>query len=159
MSEESKNIDSDCDVFGRKRKKKAKKASKKSSSKKNLDERQTDHASRDGPSQENVSDEPSKKKVKIEPEEEPKRPTVVSQVLRGINVASFAEARALEISNTLEALKEAASMEGKRVFQRVPRHMRRRAASHNRKRIPRRLRSRAAEEVSYSLSMYSMSTV
>lgn len=35
-----------------------------------------------------------------------------------------------------------------RTFQSLPRHLRRRAASHNPKRVPKRLRSRAAAEVS-----------
>ena len=35
-----------------------------------------------------------------------------------------------------------------RVFQSLPRHLRRRAASHNPKRVPKRLRRKAAQEVS-----------
>ena len=37
---------------------------------------------------------------------------------------------------------------GKRVFQQLPRHMRRRAMSHNVRRLPRRLREKAKKEVS-----------
>ena len=36
---------------------------------------------------------------------------------------------------------------GKRVFQQLPRHMRRRAMSHNIRRLPRRLREKAKKEV------------
>ena len=72
---------------------------------------------------------------------------VVSQVFRGINVAEYVEARALEVSNTIEALNEAAKIEGKRVLQRLPRHMRRRAASYDARRIPRCQRKTAMREV------------
>ncbi|XP_065072261.1 ribonucleases P/MRP protein subunit POP1-like [Rhopilema esculentum] len=70
----------------------------------------------------------------------------MSQVFRGVNVAEFIEARALEVSNTVKALREAESMEGKRVFQSLPRHMRRRAASYDIRRIPRNQRKMAAKE-------------
>lgn len=76
---------------------------------------------------------------------------VVSQVFRGINVADYFEARALEVSNTVEALKEAAKCEGKRVLQRLPRHMRRRAASYDARRIPRSQRKMALKEVKLHL--------
>ena len=74
-------------------------------------------------------------------------PTVSSQAPRGINAAEFAEARALEINNMVEAIKEADRSSGKRLFQTLPRHMRRRAMSHNVKRMPVRLRHRASLEV------------
>ena len=38
---------------------------------------------------------------------------------------------------------------GKRVFQQLPRHMRRRAMSHNVRRLPRRLQEKASKEVYY----------
>ena len=92
---------------------------------------------------------PSGKKVNIAQttDDRPKQVVAVSQILRGVNVADYAEARALEIANTIEALKEAAALEGKRIFQRLPRHMRRRAASYDRRRIPRNMRKKAAQEV------------
>lgn len=74
-------------------------------------------------------------------------PAIISQAPRGINAAEFAEARALEINNMVEAIKEADSLSGKRLFQTLPKHMRRRAMSHNIKRIPSRLRQRASFEV------------
>ena len=74
-------------------------------------------------------------------------PEVISQAPRGINAAEFAEARALEISNMVEAIKDADKISGKRLFQTLPRHMRRRAMSHNVKRMPARLRYRASLEV------------
>ena len=72
---------------------------------------------------------------------------VVSKAPRGINSAEFAESRALEIHNMLQALSSAAKQSNKRVFQSLPRHMRRRAASHNSKRIPVRLRDAYDREV------------
>ena len=78
---------------------------------------------------------------------EPRSSTVVSEVLRGVNVADFIESRVLEVSNASEALKEASHLEGKRVLQRLPRHMRRRAASYDTRRIPRSQRMAAAREV------------
>lgn len=58
----------------------------------------------------------------------------------------YAEARALELSNMVRALKSKGGT--KRTFQLLPRHMRRRAMSHNVKRLPRRLRKAAMKEVS-----------
>ena len=58
----------------------------------------------------------------------------------------FAEARATELSCMVKALRSKGG--SKRTFQQLPRHMRRRAMSHNVKRLPRRLRSQAAREVS-----------
>ena len=72
---------------------------------------------------------------------------VTSQAPRGINVAEYAEARALEIHNMVRALSAADSSSAKRVFQAVPRHMRRRAVSHNVKRLPVRLREAGKKEV------------
>ena len=64
----------------------------------------------------------------------------------GIHVLDYAEARALELSNMVRALKSKGGT--KRTFQLLPRHMRRRAMSHNVKRLPRRLRKAATKEVS-----------
>ena len=64
----------------------------------------------------------------------------------GIHVLDYAEARALELSNMVRALKSKGG--AKRTFQLLPRHMRRRAMSHNVKRLPRRLRKAAMKEVS-----------
>lgn len=64
----------------------------------------------------------------------------------GVNVVDFLEAHATELKSMERALKHKGG--GKRVFQTLPRHMRRRAMSHNPKRLPRRLREVAAREVS-----------
>ena len=63
----------------------------------------------------------------------------------GVHVLDFAEARATELSCMVKALRSKGG--SKRTFQQLPRHMRRRAMSHNVKRLPRRLRSQAAREV------------
>ena len=72
---------------------------------------------------------------------------VVSKAPRGINASEFAESRALEIHNMMQALSSASKQSNKRVFQSLPRHMRRRAASHNSKRMPVRLRDAYNREV------------
>ncbi|KAL7422007.1 Ribonucleases P/MRP protein subunit pop1 [Cryptotrichosporon argae] len=64
-----------------------------------------------------------------------------------IQVERFAEARALEILALQNAMKLAASQANTRAFQSLPRHLRRRAASHNPRRVPKRLRGRAAAEI------------
>lgn len=68
--------------------------------------------------------------------------------MRTINVVEFAEARANEIQSMEKALKYTSENAGmQRVFQKLPRHMRRRAASHNIKRLPQRLRQKALEQI------------
>lgn len=75
--------------------------------------------------------------------------SVMFKAPRGINAAEFAEARALEIHNMMTALSTASQHSNKRVFQSLPRHMRRRAASHNSKRMPARLRDAYNREVGW----------
>ena len=57
----------------------------------------------------------------------------------------YAEARANELKNMVQTMKSKGG--AKRTFQLLPRHMRRRAMSHNVKRLPRRLRTTAKREV------------
>ncbi|WVQ79961.1 hypothetical protein IAT38_002062 [Cryptococcus sp. DSM 104549] len=64
-----------------------------------------------------------------------------------ISVEKFAQTRALEIHAFQTANKAAAAQGSARAFQTLPRHLRRRAASHNPLRVPRRIRVRAAEEI------------
>lgn len=52
----------------------------------------------------------------------------------------FAEARATELKAMLKAVQSKRDGAGKKAFQRLPVHMRRRAMSHNPKRLPKRLR-------------------
>lgn len=63
----------------------------------------------------------------------------------GINAYNFAQARADELKAMVKTTSSRST--GKRVFQSLPRHMRRRAMSHNIKRLPRRLRQAAEREV------------
>lgn len=62
-----------------------------------------------------------------------------------VPVSTFAQARAAEISAMLKAVAQKSS--NSLVFQTLPRHMRRRAMSHNVKRLPRRLQEMAKKEV------------
>ena len=55
----------------------------------------------------------------------------------GLQVVDFAEARATELQCLLKAV---TGKVGKRTFQKLPRHMRQRAMSHNVRQLPRRLR-------------------
>ncbi len=142
---ETPNFESN--AFGRKRKFKGNKSWKKADDKKGQSDGTVQVkkvAEEDGPSQEKRS-----KQDAAAGDSEKRQSAPVSQVLRGINVLSFAEARAVEIQDTMEALKEATTVEGKRVFQKLPRHMRRRAASFNRRRLPRRMHQKAIKEVLY----------
>uniref|UniRef100_A0A480U8K2 Ribonucleases P/MRP protein subunit POP1 n=1 Tax=Sus scrofa TaxID=9823 RepID=A0A480U8K2_PIG len=61
-----------------------------------------------------------------------------------ITASTFAQARAAEISAMLKAVTQKSS--NSLVFQTLPRHMRRRAMSHNVKRLPRRLQEIAQKE-------------
>ena len=80
------------------------------------------------------------KKLKNEPS------SVTAETLPGgLQVVEFAEARATELQCLLKAV--TGKEMGKRTFQKLPRHMRRRAMSHNIRRLPRRLREKAAKEV------------
>ncbi|CAG8727746.1 15411_t:CDS:10, partial [Dentiscutata erythropus] len=72
---------------------------------------------------------------------------VANYVPRTINVVDFAEARAFEINAMNDALERARQTRNTNVIQYLPRHLRRRAASHNVKRLPARLRKQAAEEI------------
>ena len=63
----------------------------------------------------------------------------------GVHVLDFAEARATELNHMVKAMRSKGG--SKRAFQGLPRHMRRRAMSHNVKRLPHRLRKKAEIEV------------
>ncbi|GAA5993403.1 hypothetical protein JCM11641_001169, partial [Rhodosporidiobolus odoratus] len=64
-----------------------------------------------------------------------------------IEVEKFAQARSFEISAMQKSMKAAKQASTVRAFQSLPRHLRRRAASHNIRRLPTRLRNRARGEV------------
>nr|XP_039270655.1 ribonucleases P/MRP protein subunit POP1-like isoform X1 [Styela clava] len=65
------------------------------------------------------------------------------EIPRAICVADKVESSAKEMKAMLQAVSQHTS--DRAVLQKIPRHMRRRAASHNRKRLPRRLHQLAAE--------------
>lgn len=64
-----------------------------------------------------------------------------------LNVAAYAEAREFEIRSLEEGMQRSKSALTTRAFQKVPRSLRRRTASHNVKRVPSRLRARAKREM------------
>ncbi|XP_075405564.1 ribonucleases P/MRP protein subunit POP1 [Tenrec ecaudatus] len=66
------------------------------------------------------------------------------EIPKYITASTFAQARAAEISAMLRAVTQKSS--NSMVFQTLPRHMRRRAMSHNVRRLPRRLREMAQKE-------------
>ncbi|ELW47434.1 Ribonucleases P/MRP protein subunit POP1 [Tupaia chinensis] len=70
--------------------------------------------------------------------------TTSQEIPKYITASTFAQARAAEISAMLKAVSQKSS--NSLVFQTLPRHMRRRAMSHNVKRLPRRLQEMAQKE-------------
>ncbi|KAK5192783.1 Ribonucleases P/MRP protein subunit pop1 [Exophiala xenobiotica] len=64
-----------------------------------------------------------------------------------LNVASFIKAREFEIGALERSMQKVKKTLNTRAFQQVPRHMRRRTASHNAKKVPKRLRKRAKREM------------
>ncbi|EIN12776.1 POP1-domain-containing protein [Punctularia strigosozonata HHB-11173 SS5] len=64
-----------------------------------------------------------------------------------IDVERFAEARAFEIRAMEDAMQSARGASTYRAWQELPRHLRRRAASHDVRRVPARLREKARSEV------------
>ncbi|NXF02791.1 POP1 protein, partial [Smithornis capensis] len=72
------------------------------------------------------------------------RQSVSEEMPKYITVSTFAQARAAEINAMLKAVSQKSS--NSLVFQTLPRHMRRRAMSHNIKRLPRRLQEMARRE-------------
>lgn len=73
-----------------------------------------------------------------------------------LDVAAYASARAFEIQALEDGIQRSKTALTTRAFQKVPRALRRRTASHNVKRVPQRLRARAKREVCCS-SIYDYS--
>ncbi|KAJ2384420.1 Ribonucleases P/MRP protein subunit pop1 [Coemansia sp. RSA 2611] len=69
---------------------------------------------------------------------------------RALDVTGFVEARSFEINALQRSLESAKTSGNARAFQTLPRHLRRRAASHNVKRMPVRLREKAISEMKKS---------
>lgn len=68
-----------------------------------------------------------------------------------LDVAAYAAARTFEIQALEKGIERSKIALTTRAFQKVPRSLRRRTASHNVKRVPRRLRARAKREVCLTL--------
>ncbi|KAI0917369.1 hypothetical protein AcW1_007429 [Taiwanofungus camphoratus] len=64
-----------------------------------------------------------------------------------LDVERFAEARAYEMNAMHDAMQNASSNATQRAWQQLPRHLRRRAASHDVRRVPLRLRDKAQAEM------------
>jgi ribonuclease P/MRP protein subunit POP1 len=64
-----------------------------------------------------------------------------------LDVSNFVKSRESEIRALEASITSSKSVLSTRAFQQVPRHLRRRTASHNVKRVPKRLRTRALKEV------------
>ncbi|KAJ1946003.1 Ribonucleases P/MRP protein subunit pop1, partial [Linderina pennispora] len=69
---------------------------------------------------------------------------------RSVDVTGFVESRSFEINALQRSLDNSSNNGMARAFQTLPRHLRRRAASHNVKRIPKRLRDKAISEMKKS---------
>ena len=69
-----------------------------------------------------------------------------------LDVAAYVEAREYEIRSLESGIQRSKNALTSRAFQKVPRSLRRRTASHNVKRVPKRLRARARREVYILLS-------
>ena len=76
-------------------------------------------------------------------------------MVRSIDVVQLAESRSHEIKSMEKALRNATEHSGmQRVFQKLPRHMRRRAASHNVNRVPQKYRQKAIEQVGFIFVLF-----
>ncbi|GAA97132.1 uncharacterized protein L969DRAFT_94124 [Mixia osmundae IAM 14324] len=64
-----------------------------------------------------------------------------------IDVERFLQSRAFEIGSWENAMRTSKNAVVQRAFQSLPRHLRRRAASHNARRLPARLRAKARSEI------------
>ncbi|CAL1712921.1 unnamed protein product [Somion occarium] len=71
----------------------------------------------------------------------------VKQLPGSLDVERFAEARAFEINAMHNAMLSARDSATQRAWQQLPRHLRRRAASHDVRRVPLRLRDKARAEM------------
>ena len=76
------------------------------------------------------------------------RPTVVAN--GDLDISTFIKSRQFEIETLEKSMQNAKKSLSTRAFQQLPRHMRRRTASHNAKKVPQRLRKRAEREVGCS---------
>lgn len=107
-------------------------------------------ADKDTPKKNSLSFTPEAKKTGKEKRKERKFKNEPTSVLLGENIDAiqafdYVTARAKEFSSMLNAVQNKGG--AKRTFQKLPRHMRRRAMSFNVKRLPHKLRAVASLEV------------
>ncbi|TIB71882.1 hypothetical protein E3Q22_03057 [Wallemia mellicola] len=77
-----------------------------------------------------------------------------TQLPSSINVEDHVKARQFEIKALFKAIDSSKTASSSRAFQTLPRHLRRRAASHNPKRVPFRLREKALAEIKGDISKF-----
>ncbi|KAI9218900.1 ribonucleases P/MRP protein subunit POP1-domain-containing protein, partial [Blastocladiella britannica] len=70
-----------------------------------------------------------------------------AHILRSVLPARIAESRAFELTAMHAVMRRSTDLAKSRAFQKVPRYLRRRAASHNPLKVPRALRDRALREI------------
>lgn len=75
-----------------------------------------------------------------------------------LNIPSFVSSRKYEIKQLQQAIHNSKQSSSTRIFQVLPRKLRRRTASHNVKRIPKRLRHRALKEMKKSQQQFTQGT-
>ncbi|ORY00772.1 POP1-domain-containing protein [Basidiobolus meristosporus CBS 931.73] len=95
----------------------------------------------------NPSELTGREKKRARNQESRRIETQIGRAPRTIDVVDFAEARSFEINAMQNAIRRAKEGAVQRAFQSLPRHLRRRAASHNVKRLPVRLREKALREM------------
>ncbi|KAF8272238.1 ribonucleases P/MRP protein subunit POP1-domain-containing protein [Lactarius quietus] len=79
---------------------------------------------------------------------QPSKPNAPNELPNSIDVEAFAESRIFEIKAMQEAMNnESTAGSTHRAWQELPRHLRRRAASHNVRRVPLRLRPKSRAEM------------
>ncbi|KAH8998691.1 POP1-domain-containing protein [Lactarius akahatsu] len=110
--------------------------------------------SKRAPSSEGAGHQNKKKKfTKAIVVQEPRMPTrtpklnTPNELPNSIDVERFTESRSFEIKAMQEAMKNAKAGSTHRAWQELPRHLRRRAASHNVRRVPLRLRHKSRAEM------------
>ncbi|KAK9709281.1 Ribonucleases P/MRP protein subunit pop1 [Basidiobolus ranarum] len=95
----------------------------------------------------NPSELTGREKKRARNQESRRIETQIGRAPRTIDVVDFAEARSFEINAMQNAIRRSKEGAVQRAFQSLPRHLRRRAASHNVKRLPVRLREKALREM------------
>ncbi|EDO17997.1 hypothetical protein Kpol_1054p44 [Vanderwaltozyma polyspora DSM 70294] len=88
-----------------------------------------------------------------------KTPDLSKENAATLNVHNFIDSRSYDIEQLFISMKNSKSSNSTRVFQSLPRKLRRRTASHNIKRIPKRMRNRAKREMNKNNLQSDINTV